>query len=115
MFAAAELPATIVVDLGDLYNINTIVLCLPPSLLWDARSQEIAIYGSNDNNQYTSNTQFNTIVESTKFLFDPATGNRNIIKLDSPVQVRYIKIVITSNDIAGGYNAQLSEFSVYGE
>ncbi|MBQ9730966.1 MAG: discoidin domain-containing protein [Bacilli bacterium] len=114
-YESAELPATIVIDLGDVYDVNTFVLCLPPSLLWDARTQKIAIYGSDSTNEYSSNTQFETIVAEQDFLFDPATGNRNIVRLENSVKVRYIKIVITSNDIKGGYNAQLSEFSVYGE
>lgn len=115
-YESKELPAYIVIDLGDVYNVTTFVLCLPPSLLWDARTQEIEILGSNSTSAYDKNTtQFTTIVEKTPYLFDPLTGNRNIVRLNSSVSVRYIKLVISSNDIKGGYNAQLSEFSVYGE
>lgn len=115
-YESKELPAVIVIDLGDVYTIDTLVLCLPPSLMWDARSQEIEILGSSSNLAYDKvNTQFTNVVAKTSYLFDPATGNRNIIKLEQGVQVRYIKLVISSNDTKGGYNAQLSEFSVYGE
>ncbi len=106
-------PAEIVIDLGDLYDVNTFVLSLPPSLLWSARTQEIEILGSATNSSYNSNIEFSTIVEKSKYLFDPTTGNRNIVTTDT-VKVRYIKLVITSNDVKGGYSAQLSEFSVYG-
>ncbi|MCM1556845.1 MAG: discoidin domain-containing protein [Anaeroplasma bactoclasticum] len=106
-------PAEIVIDLGDLYDVNTFVLSLPPSLLWSTRTQEIEILGSATNNSYNSNIEFSTIVEKSKYLFDPTTGNRNIVTTDT-IKVRYIKLVITSNDVKGGYSAQLSEFSVYG-
>ena len=114
-YESKELPAYVVIDLGDVYSINTIVMCLPPSLVWDARTQEIEILGSNSNVSYTSSTQFKTIIEKKGYLFDPSVGNRIIIKLDSSIEVRFIKLVISSNDIKGGYNAQLSEFSVYGD
>ena len=106
-------PAEIVIDLGDLYDVNTFVFSLPPSLLWSARTQEIEILGSATNSAYNSNIEFKAIVEKSKYLFDPTTGNRNIVTTDM-VKVRYIKLVITSNDVKGGYSAQLSEFSVYG-
>ncbi|MDE7213194.1 MAG: discoidin domain-containing protein, partial [Anaeroplasmataceae bacterium] len=82
-------PAEIVIDLGDLYDVNTFVFSLPPSLLWSARTQEIEILGSATNSAYNSNIEFNTIVEKSKYLFDPTTGNRNIVTTDM-VKVRYI-------------------------
>ncbi len=106
-------PAEIVIDLGDLYDVNTFVLCLPPSLLWTARTQEIEILGSATNQAFSDQIQFTSIVAKKAYLFDPSTGNRNIVQTDS-VKVRYIKLVISSNDVKGGYSAQLSEFSVYG-
>lgn len=115
-YESKELPASFVIDLGDLYSIDTLVFCLPPSLLWDARTQEIEILYSDSNLSYDSGTtKFETLVEKTPYLFDPSTGNRNIIRLENAVKVRYIKVIISSNDIKGGYNAQVSEFSVYGE
>ena len=114
-YESAELPAYIVIDLGDVYELNAIVLCLPPSLKWDARTQEIEILASASVDAYSASTSFNTIVEKTSFLFDPQTGNRNIINLESGVSARYIKVIIYSNNIRAGYNAQLSEISVYGK
>ena len=84
--------------------------------MWDARSQEIEILGSNSNLAYdASKTEFSVIKAKTSYLFDPTTGNRNILKIEGGIQVRYIKLVISSNDTKGGYNAQLSEISIYGE
>ena len=114
-YESAELPATVIIDLGDLYNINAVVLCLPPSLKWDARSEEIEILVSNSTQSYSSSTSFTTLVAKESFLFDPQTGNRNIINIETPVSARFIKVVIYSNDIRAGYNAQLSEISVYGD
>lgn len=115
-YESKDLPAYFVVDLGDVYSINTFGLFLPPSLLWDARTENIEILASDSNFAYDkTSTQFKTVVEATDYLFDPATGNRNIITLDESISARYIKVVISSNDINGGYKAQLSEFCVYGD
>lgn len=113
-YESKSLPATIVIDLGDVYNVNTIVLSLPPALTWDARNEEIEIFGSDSNLAYSKDTAFTSLVAKKTYLFDPTTGNRNIIEITG-TQVRFIKLVITSNDARGGYNAQLSEVSVYGE
>lgn len=115
-YESSELPAYIVIDLGDVYNVNTFVMCLPPSLKWDARSEEIEIYVSSSKDSYSQNlTEFTKVVDKTSYLFDPQTGNRNIVNLENSVEARYIKVIIYSNNIKAGYNAQLSEFSVYGE
>ena len=108
-------PAHIVIDLGDVYQITTIVLCLPPSLNWAARTQNIEFFVSADTNAYDADTtKFTSIVPATDYLFDPLSGNRVTVELENPVACRYFKIVINSNDIKGGYGAQLSEISVYG-
>ena len=69
------------------------VLCLPPSLNWAARSQNIAISVSDSNNAYSSETQFTEVKAAADYLFDPATGNRVTIEL-TPVQCRFFKLVI---------------------
>ena len=113
-YESASLPAQIVIDLGDIYQITTVVLCLPPSLNWAARTQNIEILVSDSNVEYSaSTTTFTTVVPATDYLFDPTTGNRVTIEL-SPVNCRYFKLVINSNNIKAGYGAQLSEISVYG-
>ena len=113
-YESATLPALIVLDLADVYQITTIVLCLPPSLNWTARTQNIAFYVSDSNVSYSSSTPFNTLIEAQDYLFDPVAGNRVTINLPSPVACRFFKMVINSNDIKAGYGAQLSEISVYG-
>lgn len=114
-YESNALPAHIVIDLGDVYSVSTIVLSLPPSLMWNTRTQEIEIQASNSNASYSaSTTSFTTIAAKKGYVFDPQLGNRNIIQLDTPIEARYIKVIISSNDISGGYAAQLSEISVYG-
>lgn len=114
-YESKSLPAYIVIDLGQIYQITTIVLCLPPSLNWAARTQNIEMLASDSNVEYSaSTTQFKTIVPATDYLFDPTEGNRVTVTLPSAVSCRYFKLVINSNDVKAGYGAQLSEISVYG-
>lgn len=112
-YESASLPAEIVIDMGDVYSISCVVLTLPPSLIWDARTQNIAILFSDSNDAYSDGTVFTQYLRED-MLFDPALGNLVLLNI-SGVNARYIKIVIYSNDASGGYGGQLSEISVYGE
>jgi len=112
-YESVSCPAYIVVDLGAIHSISTVVLCLPPSLSWPNRTQNIALLASDSNVSYdASTTSFTTISASKDYLFDASAGNRVMIAFDSPVPCRFFKIVINSNST--GYGAQLSEVSVYG-
>ncbi len=113
-YESKTLPAHIVIDLGDVHQITTVVLCLPPSLNWAARTQNIEMLSSDSNVAYSQSTSFKTIVAATDYLFDPSQGNRVTVELETPVACRYFKLVINSNDVKAGYGAQLSEISVYG-
>ena len=113
-YESKALPAYIVIDLGEVYSITTVVLCLPPSLNWAARTQNIEILVSADNVAYSSSTSFESVVPATDYLFDPVQGNRVTIELAQPASCRFFKLVINSNDVKAGYGAQLSEVSVYG-
>ena len=113
-YESKSLPAYIVIDLDNIYQITTIVLCLPPSLNWAARTQNIEFLVSDSNVAYSSATEFTSIVPATDYLFDPVQGNRVTVELESPVDCRYFKLIINSNDVKAGYGAQLSEISVYG-
>jgi hypothetical protein len=114
-YESSSLPAKVVIDLGDVYSVSVIVLSLPPSLLWDPRTENIEIDTSDSSTAYSSTTTaFTTAVAAKDYRFDPATGNRNLVTFTTPISLRFLKLVINSNDIAGGYNAQLSEVSVYG-
>jgi len=113
-YESAALPAFFVVDLEAVYALRVIVMCLPPSYLWDARTENIEILTSDDNETYAaSTTSFKSTVAATDYLFDPASGDLNIVNLAKPVNARFIKLVFTSNSATGGYGAQLSEIKAY--
>lgn len=115
-YESKTLPAYFVIDLGDVYSLKTFGLFLSPSLSWSARTQEIEILVSDYNNSYIKDSvQFVTTVARTSYLFDPMTGNNNIVRLDTPVSGRFVKVVIYSNSDKGGYGGQLSEFTAYSE
>ncbi len=101
--------AFFIVDLGDVYNVKYFIMHLPPLLTWEPRTQEIEILVSTDGANWT------VAKESTEYLFDPASGNSNMVELAESIPARYVKLVWNSNSSLGGYGAQLSELYVYGE
>ena len=115
-YESAAVPAFFIVDLQNVYDISVIVLRLPPVLLWDIRTQNIEILASDQNVAYDFDNPptFKTVVEATDYVFDPTTGNMATITFETPISARYLKFIYTSNSIAGGYGAQISELNVYG-
>lgn len=107
-------PAHIVLDLGTVYEVRVIALNLPNSLMWNARTQRIAFSGSAQDIPYGNDVKFDTFLEEQDYLFDPQQGNKVTIELAEPVRMRYLRLDISANDIAGGYGAQLSEIYVFG-
>ena len=107
-------PAHIVLDLGAVYEVHVIALNLPNSLMWNARTQKIAFSGSAQDIPYGNDVKFDTFLEERDYLFDPQQGNKVTIELAEPVRMRYLRLDISANDIAGGYGAQLSEIYVFG-
>ena len=113
-YESKTLPATIVIDLGDVYTLKTVVLRLIPDLKWAARDEEIEISVSDSNLNYSkATTEFNVVVAKTAYTFDPATGSINTVAMND-ARCRFLKLVISSNTAVGGYGAQLSEVSAYG-
>lgn len=100
-------PAEFAIDLGSNERVKYINIHLPPLLLWERRIQEIEILGSLDGITYE------VIKAKAEYVFDPQTGNTVSIILDESVELRYFKLVYTSN--SSGYGAQISELYVYGE
>jgi hypothetical protein len=62
-------PQWLQVDLGSVANLGRIVLRLPPSPAWGARTQTLSILGS------ATGSSFSTIVGPSGYTFDPASGN----------------------------------------
>lgn len=106
-------PATFIIDMASsndpepVKSVKYINMHLPPLLLWENRTQEVEILGSQDGENY------DVIVAKTEYLFDSSQGNMISIVLEEAVQIRYIKFIYYSNST--GYGAQVSELYVFGE
>jgi parallel beta-helix repeat protein len=99
-------PQWLQVDLGANKTVSRIVMDLPPSTAWGARTQTILIQGSTDATTYT------TLVASQGYTFDPATGNTTTVTFTATT-VRYLKLTFTAN--TGWPAGQLSEVQVYSQ
>ena len=98
-------PQWLQVDLGSATSVRRIVLALPPSTAWGARTETLSVQGSTDGGS------FGTLVGSAGYRFDPATGNTVTITVPATSQ-RYLRLNLTGND--GWPAGQVSEFQVYG-
>lgn len=99
-------PAEVVIDLGGSYSISTVAVFLNPSAIWEARTQEFAVWVSTDG------TNFTEIAPAAKYDFDPNTGNRIRVDFDS-VTASYVKLVFTMNSSSRTGGAQAAEIAVY--
>ncbi|MFG2040010.1 discoidin domain-containing protein [Dactylosporangium sp. NPDC048998] len=98
-------PQWLQVDLGASVAVNQVVLKLPPSTSWGARTQTLAVRGSTDGSTFTD------IVAAAAYTFDPNTGNVVTINFNATT-TRYVRLNITAN--TGWPAGQISEFEVYG-
>ncbi|MEU6410604.1 discoidin domain-containing protein [Microbispora sp. NPDC046933] len=103
--AGNAFPQSITVDLCAVTPVQRVVLTLPPSAAWGARTQTLAVLGSTDGTNYT------TLSPSAGRTFDPATGNTASIPFTT-ADVRYVRVTVTGN--TGWPAGQLSAFEVYG-
>ncbi len=97
-------PQSLTVDLGTTRSVGRIVLKLPPSSAWGARTQTISVQGGTDGSGYS------TISGATGYTFDPATGNTATITF-APTDRRYLRLIFTAN--TGWPAGQAAEFEVY--
>jgi len=97
-------PQWIQVDLGAATTLGRVVLKLPPSTAWGARTQTLSIGGSSNGSTFT------TLAASAGYTFDPATGNSVTIAVGTTSQ-RYVRVTITGN--TGWPAGQLSEVQIY--
>jgi len=95
-------PQWIQVDLGAAYQVNRLVLKLPPG--WERRTQTIHVQGSTDG------SQFGTLAASGGVTFDPGSGNTATLTVP-PTAVRYVRVNVSAN--TGWPAAQLSQLEVY--
>ena len=93
------------VDLGQSYSIDKVVLRLPPSTAWGARTETLSLLGSTDG------TNFSTIVGSAGYTFDPNANNNTVTITFNPTTARYVRANITAN--TGWPAGQISDFAVF--
>jgi chitodextrinase len=97
-------PQWLQVDLGATTSFARIVLKLPPSSAWGTRVQTLSVTGSTDG------STFSTIVGSTGYTFDPASGNTATITV-SATSARYVRLTFTGN--TGWSAGQISEYQIF--
>ncbi|MGW2463891.1 discoidin domain-containing protein [Streptomyces sp. NPDC001761] len=98
-------PQSLTVDLGSSYAVRRLVLKLPPSSAWGARTQTVTVLGSTDGSGYS------TVLEAQGYRFDPATGNTATVTLPSGTNLRYLRLTVTAN--TGWPAGQFSEVEAY--
>ncbi|MFK0136929.1 discoidin domain-containing protein [Streptomyces murinus] len=98
-------PQSLTVDLGSSYAVGRLVLKLPPSSAWGARTQTVTVLGSTDGSGYS------TVVGAHDYRFDPATGNTTTVSLPSGTNLRYLRLSVSAN--TGWPAGQFSEVEAY--
>jgi len=103
--ANSAFPQWLQVDLGASTSVSRIVLTLPPSTSWGARTQTLSVLGSNDGSTFT------TVKASGGYTFDPNNGNNTVTITFTGASWRYWRLNFTAN--TGWPAGQVSEFQVY--
>lgn len=98
-------PQSLTVDLGSREAVRRLVLKLPPSSAWGARTQTLTVLGSTDG------SNFSTVVGATGYRFDPATGNTATVALPGGTSLRHLRLSVSAN--TGWPAAQFSEVEAY--
>ncbi|MFI1068598.1 discoidin domain-containing protein [Streptomyces puniciscabiei] len=98
-------PQSWTVDLGSSYAVRRLVLKLPPSSAWGARTQTITVLGSTDGSNYS------TVVGSQGYRFDPATGKTATVALPGTTNLRYLRLTVSAN--TGWPAGQFGEVEAY--
>ncbi|UFR01098.1 discoidin domain-containing protein [Streptomyces sp. Go40/10] len=98
-------PQSLTVDLGSSYAVRRLVLKLPPSAAWGARTQTVTVLGSTDGSGYA------TVVGAQGYRFDAATGNTATVSLPSGTNLRYLRLSVSAN--TGWPAGQFSEVEAY--
>ncbi|GGW10019.1 mycodextranase [Streptomyces capoamus] len=98
-------PQSLTVDLGSSYAVRRLVLKLPPSTAWGARTQTVTVLGSTDGSGYA------TVVGPQGYRFDPATGNTATVALPGGTSLRYLRLTVSAN--TGWPAGQFGEVEAY--
>lgn len=100
-------PNELTVDLGEQMSVSKVRILLNPDTIWGQRTQGIEVQGSGDGDNYE------TLSPYTEIAFDPVSGgNQAVIYIEGIHQVRYVRLVFTSNTEARA--GQAAEVQIYG-
>lgn len=102
---ADDYPNEITFDMEESVKISGARILLNPRSNWGARTQDIEIQVSGDNEN------FSTVYPKTTLNFDPNTGNFAYMELDEPAEARYIRFVFYAN--TGATAGQAAEIEIY--
>jgi hypothetical protein len=97
-------PQWLQADLGAATAVTRIVVAVPPSSAWGARTQTLAVSGSSDG------TTFDTLVPAAGYAFDPARGNSVTITVPRAT-CRFLRLTCSGN--TGWPAGQVARFEVY--
>ncbi|MEU3978988.1 discoidin domain-containing protein [Streptomyces sp. NPDC026672] len=98
-------PQSLTVDLGSAQAVRRVVLKLPPSAAWGARTQTVTVQGSTDGSSYS------TVAGPQGYRFDPASGNTATVSLPGGTNLRHLRLTVTGN--TGWPAGQFSEVEAY--
>ncbi|MGI5390909.1 discoidin domain-containing protein [Streptomyces sp. CA-251251] len=99
-------PQWLQVDLGTTTGVGRVVLAVPPSTAWAARTQTVAVQGSTDG------VSFSSLRGATALTFDPSRGNTATLSLPAGATARHVRLVFTAN--TGWPAGQVADLRVYG-
>ncbi len=101
----AAYPQTLTAKLGSAQSLGSVTLELPPAGTWATRTETLSVLGS------TNGTTYTTLVPSTGYTFNPATGNTVSFSLPAGTNEQYLQLSFTGN--SGWSAAQVSEFEIF--
>lgn len=102
---ADDYPNEITFDMEESVTISGARILLNPRSNWGARTQEVEIQISGDNENFT------TVYPKSALSFDPNTGNYAYMEFDTPVEAWYIRFVFYAN--TGATGGQAAEIEIY--
>lgn len=102
---ANSYPNIITIDMGETVEMTGARILLNPRAIWSARTQDVEIQISDDNENFT------TIIEKTALSFDPMADNSAYVPFAETVTGRYIRFVFHAN--TGAAAGQAAEIEVY--
>lgn len=102
---ADDYPNEITFDMEETRTIAGARILLNPRSNWGARTQDVEIRISEDDENYT------VAYSKSTLSFDPADGNYAYMELEVPVEARYIRFIFYAN--TGATGGQAAEIEIY--